>query len=117
MFQTIWISKDTFQKLTVGNSLAQWLGLSAFTAVGSGSIPRWGTKILQAARCGWKQQQPQNKLTVDPKKHRVLTTGSPGKSRVPFFELDKNFCLQIVWNASSNFAHFLQMCVYIYVCV
>ena len=34
----------------MGNSLAvQWLGLSAFTAEGSGSIPGWGTKILQAA--------------------------------------------------------------------
>ena len=32
----------------LGNSLAvQWLGLGAFTAVGLGSIPGWGTKILQ----------------------------------------------------------------------
>ena len=32
-----------------GNSLAvQWLGLGAFTAEGTGSIPGWGTKKLQA---------------------------------------------------------------------
>ena len=32
-----------------GNSLAaQWLRLGAFTAVGQGSIPGQGTKILQA---------------------------------------------------------------------
>ena len=30
-----------------GNSLAvQWLGLVAFTAMGQGTIPRGGTKIL-----------------------------------------------------------------------
>ena len=32
-----------------GNSLAvQWLGLGAFDAVAWGSVPGWGTKILQA---------------------------------------------------------------------
>ena len=36
----------------VENSLVvQWLGLRAFTAEGPGSIPGWGTKILQATRC------------------------------------------------------------------
>ena len=30
--------------------MAQWLGLGAFTAVGSGSIPDWGTKICDAAK-------------------------------------------------------------------
>ena len=39
----------------LGNSLAvQWLGLSAFTAVGS--IPGWGAKILQAAKKKNKKQ-------------------------------------------------------------
>ena len=28
--------------------MVQWLGLGAFTAVGLGSIPGWGTKIPQA---------------------------------------------------------------------
>ena len=32
-----------------GNSLEiQWLGLGAFTAMGPGLIPGWGTKIPQA---------------------------------------------------------------------
>ena len=40
-----------------GNSLAvQWLGLSALTVRGLGSIPGWGTKVLQAARCGPKKK-------------------------------------------------------------
>ena len=38
-----------------GNSLAvQWLGLCAFTAEGTGSIPGWGTKIPQAT---WGSQK------------------------------------------------------------
>ena len=41
-----------------GSSLAvQWLGLGAFTAVGLGSIPGPGTKIPQAAQCGWKKKK------------------------------------------------------------
>ena len=33
------------------NSLAdQWLGLHAFIAEGTGSVPHWETKILQAAQ-------------------------------------------------------------------
>ena len=40
-----------------GNSLAvQWLGLSAFTAEGPGSIPGQGTSILQAARHSQKKK-------------------------------------------------------------
>ena len=36
-----------------GNSRAvQWLGLHAFTAKGTGSIPGWGTKILQGRQHG-----------------------------------------------------------------
>ena len=39
--------------LGVGTSLeVQWLGLRASTAGGMGSIPSWGAKIPQAARCG-----------------------------------------------------------------
>ena len=39
------------KKNYLGNSLAvQWLGLCAFTAVGLGSIPGQGPKILQATK-------------------------------------------------------------------
>ena len=42
------------------NSLAvQWLGLCAFTAVGPGSIPSQGTKILQAMQHGQKKKGEQ----------------------------------------------------------
>ena len=42
----------TTQKTQYGNSLAlQWVGLHASTAEGPGSIPGWGTKILQAKPC------------------------------------------------------------------
>ena len=38
------------------NSLTvQWLGLHAFTAEGSGSVPGWGTKIPQAVWHGQKK--------------------------------------------------------------
>ena len=40
------------------NSLAvQWLGFHACTAGGTGSIPGWGPKILQARRHGQKRKQ------------------------------------------------------------
>ena len=46
------------KKDVIGNSLVvQWLGVHAFTAQGLGSIPGWGTKILQDARCGQKQRK------------------------------------------------------------
>ena len=39
-----------------GNFLAvQWLGIHAFTAEGTGSVPGQGTKILQAVQCGQKK--------------------------------------------------------------
>ena len=41
-----------------GNSPAvQWLGLRAFTAEGSGSIPGQGTNIPQVARQGQKKKK------------------------------------------------------------
>ena len=40
-----------------GTSLVvQWLGLRVSTAGGLGSIPGWGTKILQATQCGQKKR-------------------------------------------------------------
>ena len=45
-------------KVILGNSVVvQWLGLSAFTVVGLGSIPGWGSKILQAAQHGQKKRK------------------------------------------------------------
>ena len=52
-------------KLISGNSLVdQWLGLSAFTAEGPGSIPGWAYKIPQAAQHG----QRKKKIEADTKK-------------------------------------------------
>ena len=49
------------KKNKVGNSLAvQWLGLHPFTAEGPGSIPGWGARIPQAARCGQKNNSNNN---------------------------------------------------------
>ena len=41
--------------------MVQWLGLSAFTAEGPGSIPGPGTKIPQAAWRGQEKTQKTNK--------------------------------------------------------
>ena len=40
--------------------MVQGLGLCAFTAEGPGSIPGWGTKILQAAWCSQKKKKKSN---------------------------------------------------------
>ena len=40
--------------------MVQWLGLGAFTAVGPGSIPGWGTRIPQAMQQGKKTKTKQN---------------------------------------------------------
>ena len=45
-----------------GNSLVvQWLGLCAFTAGGQGSIPGWGTEILQAE---WPKKKKKGKKWI-----------------------------------------------------
>ena len=55
--------------------MAQWLGLHAFTAMGRGSIPGHGTKILQAAwhsklkkekkkNANWKERNKTVTLTI-----------------------------------------------------
>ena len=50
--------KLMFKNESKGNSLAvQWLGLCALTAQGVGSIPGWGTKILQTAWCGKRERE------------------------------------------------------------
>ena len=40
--------------------MVQWLGLGAFTAVGLGSIPGWGTKIPQAMWCSQTKTKTYN---------------------------------------------------------
>ena len=58
-------SHGSLSLLFCGNSLAaQWLGLHAFTAEGAGSIPGWGTKILQAVQHG--QSPPKNNSKKNP---------------------------------------------------
>ena len=50
--------KVKLNKQDPGNSLAvQWLVLCTFTAKSPGSIPGWGTKILQASRGSQKKKQ------------------------------------------------------------
>ena len=63
------------KKLRTENSLAvQWLGLCTFIARALGSIPGWGTKILQALKHNRKQKarspkQPEGHIA----KHQDLT--------------------------------------------
>ena len=48
----------------IGNSLVvQWWGLCNFAADGPGTIPGWGTKILQAKWHGQNKKQNRNPLT------------------------------------------------------
>ena len=44
--------------------MIQWLRFHAFTAEGLGSIPGWGTKILQAARGAAKKEDTES-IEVD----------------------------------------------------
>ena len=37
--------------------MVQWLRLSAFTAMGLGSIPAWGTEIPKAMWCSQKKKK------------------------------------------------------------
>ena len=47
--------KKLIKMSTLGNSLVvQWLGLHVLTAKDVGSIPSWGTKILQITWCSQK---------------------------------------------------------------
>ena len=41
--------------------VVQWLGLCAFITEGLGSVPGWGTKILQAIQCGQKNRGERTK--------------------------------------------------------
>ena len=53
------------KKSKMGNFLVvQWLGLRASTAKGPGSIPGWGTKILQAMWCSQKKKKKEKKQDV-----------------------------------------------------
>ena len=49
---------NLFFKVFIGNSLTvQWLGLGAFRAKNTGSVPGWGTKTLQASWHGQKKKK------------------------------------------------------------
>ena len=53
------------EKAISGNSLAvQWLGLHTFTAEGPASVPRWGTKIPQAAQWRGEAKKKKEKKAV-----------------------------------------------------
>ena len=60
------------RQITRETSLAaQWLGLCASTAEGTGSIPGQGTKILHATRCGQEIKKIKIKaLSIKKKKDR-----------------------------------------------
>ena len=40
--------------------MVQWLEFSAFAAKGTGSIPHWGIKIMQATQCNQKKKKSNN---------------------------------------------------------
>ena len=63
------VISDALQKYrALGTSLVvQRLGRSTFIAeAGKGSVSGWGTKILQAAWCSRKKQQPKKPQSSDP---------------------------------------------------
>lgn len=51
--------------------MVQWVGIGTFTAMALGSIPGWGTKILQAA--WWRHKQ----ATITKKKFQTQTLPLP----------------------------------------
>ena len=75
-----------------GNSLeVEWLELCPFTSKGPGSIPGWGTKILQTVQCGLKKKslghtcKKASKLSkatrIMSKGHRSQPEGAPTGQR------------------------------------
>ena len=50
----------------------QWLGLSAFTALGTGSFSGWGTKILQAVWHGQGHKKGDVTVSSPPEKSQCL---------------------------------------------
>ena len=44
--------------------VVQWSELHASTAGGTGSIPGWGTKVLQDIQCGRKKRKKKTVLAV-----------------------------------------------------
>ena len=66
--------------MTWGTSLAvQWLGPGAFTAVVVGSVPGWGTKILQAAWHGQKKKKKKKRKMTWPFPHMVSSCLNKGR--------------------------------------
>lgn len=65
----------------------QWLGRSAFTAVGPGSVPDWATKISQALWCSQKntkyKKQTKKRIYVEIRKFHKETPRSQLLSYMP----------------------------------
>ena len=63
--------------------VVQWLGLCAFITEGLGSVPGWGTKILQAVQCGQKKKVKRGlrSKTREEEKGRIIEgLVGPGRS-------------------------------------
>ena len=57
----------------MGNSLmVQWLGLGAFMAEGTGSIPDQGTKILHSAPHGWGKKKKKKLKCLKEAQPRII---------------------------------------------
>ena len=66
-----------------GNSLEiQWLGLGAFTAMGLGSIPGQGTKILQASQGSWKKKKSPREKAMGRQRLELQCLWSPEAPRI-----------------------------------
>lgn len=65
--------------------MVQWLGLGAFTAMGLGSIPGRGTKILQASQGSWEKKKAQGRRPWEDRdrdwSYAVVSQGMPVATR------------------------------------
>ena len=53
--------------------MVQWLGISAFIAGGTGSIPDWGIKILQAVKHGQQINNKRDQKEREPENTHIPT--------------------------------------------
>ena len=60
----------------------QWLGLGTLTAEGLGSIPGWGTKILQTVPCG-QEKNKDSTVILSILAHRVVMKTHTNHCRAP----------------------------------
>ena len=85
--------------------MVQWLRLSAFTAVGLGSTPGWGTKIPQAAWHGQKKKNKQknkfNDFLILKRNTRWEFSGGL-VVRIPGFHCRGTEVLQATWHSQKK---------------